>query len=115
MWGETAADIEVIWVRGKAEYFSKEDWTSNPKCSPSGKSRAIPAPFSKVATIFSNAAFVRRVSATCCSNSSIRNQHSTRRAKVLRSTPMNGNLQSQSACLKGAGMRHRQYATPDFT
>jgi hypothetical protein len=27
MWGETAVDIEVIWVNREAEYFCKWGWT----------------------------------------------------------------------------------------
>jgi hypothetical protein len=38
MWGETARDIEVIWVRTEQEYFCKWDWTRNWPDSLSGKS-----------------------------------------------------------------------------
>jgi len=27
-WGETAVDIEVIWVSAKEKYFCEQDWTA---------------------------------------------------------------------------------------
>jgi hypothetical protein len=38
MWDETAADIEVIWVFGKPEYFCKRGWTGKSARRLSGKS-----------------------------------------------------------------------------